>query len=117
MRLRPAPVALWRRELPFRGLDDQRRRRAVHRGLERRPAASYLIDDIHRVALPQEILRPAFASVRRPREVGAGLGPAVNHDNGPWVRALRRNLEFRVELAAEDRTAVDRRVLAAGEQI
>src|SRR6185436_4958507 len=77
-RLRPEAIAFGRDEALLRGVRIELRRLAVDVGFVRGPAPSRLVHDVHRVALPQEELRPPFASVRRPREVGPRLRAAVD---------------------------------------
>ena len=83
----------------------------------RRAAARHLIDHIDRVAAPHEILRPAFAAVRRAGEVGAGLAAAVDHHDRVGVRQRLRNEVFDVHVPGHRRARHRRVDLAAGEQI
>ena len=117
LRLRPLIVALGRDEALQRALEIRLR----HRPHARRPvagaAARDLIDYVDGIAAAHEILRPAFAAVRRAGEIGAGLAAAVDHDDGVGVKLLLRDHEFGVEVP-DHRRALDRRIdLAAGEQI
>src|SRR5580765_4328717 len=78
--------------------------------LIRGSSTSGLVHDIHRVALPQEELRPTLAAVRGTGEVGSRLRAAVNHDDGPRMRLTTRNLKLRIQMPAQYTAAVDRRV-------
>ena len=69
-----------------------------------------------RVALSQ-MLRPAFAPVRRAGEVRAGLASAVDEHDGPGVCLLARDLELGVHLATHHLPVVDRRVCSPGKQV
>ena len=63
-----------------------------------RTATAGLIHDIHRVAAAHEILRPAFAPVRRTQIRGAGAGAAMHHDERIGMRLFGRNAEFDIHL-------------------
>ena len=80
-------------------------------------AARHLIDHVDRVAAAYEILRPAFAPVRRPGEVGTGLAAAVHHHDRIRLGPPRRNHVLDVHVA-EHRAAFGGGVdLAADEEI
>ncbi len=117
-RLRPLHRAFGRNEAPLDEVDARRRQRAVRlRWPISRAAARDLVDHVHRVAAAHEILRPAFAPVRRAGEIGAGLAAAVHHNDRERMRAARRDHLLDIHLA-EHGTAFGRGVdLAADEEI
>src|SRR6516225_9011650 len=67
----------------------------------RRSGATRLVHNIDGVTLPQEELSPAFAIIRRSREIRSGLPETVNHDDRIRMRLSGRNLVFDVELTCE----------------
>src|SRR5207302_9380499 len=87
------------------------------RGLVAGAAAPGLVGKVDRIARAQEILRPAFAAVRRAGEVGGGLRRAWDDHDRIGLRAPARDLVLDIHLAAQHLAAVDRDVFAAGEQI
>src|SRR5215218_9702720 len=117
MRLRPHLESL-RRDKALLDLIDARR---LHRTVHLRPmggtAARDLVDHIHGIAAAHEVMRPAFAAVRRAGEVRAGLAAAVNHDDGIAVPQPLRNHVLDIHLS-DRRAALNRGIdLAADEEI
>src|ERR1700730_12318740 len=66
-----------------------------------------LIDHVDRVALANEILRPALATVRGAGEIGARHGAAMHHDDRIGHGFLRRNTNLDIHLAADVFAIVD----------
>ncbi len=113
MRLRPELVLRLLQIAPLRAFAVGEPLRAVHfRHMARAPAAR-LVDGVDRVAAAREILRPAFAPVRRAGEGRARAGTAVHHHDRIGMRLLLRDAHLDVHLADHVGLAVDGRALAA----
>ena len=107
LRLRPQAGTLGRGEAPLGAGEVGDADRPLRHREVRRASARHLVGDIDGVAAAQEILRPAFAAVRRAGEVGSGLPVAVDHHHRVGAAQPLRNPEFRVHLA-DHRRAFDR---------
>jgi hypothetical protein len=88
-------------------------RRSVGRGQIAGAAAAGLIDHVDGVALAHEVLRPAFAPVRRAGEIGARHGAAVHHHDRITVSLLRRDAHLNIHTVRHEGVPVDRRPPAA----
>ena len=81
--------------------------RPVSRGEIAGPRPAGLVDDIDRIALAHEILRPALAAVGGAGVIGARHGTAVHHDDRIGMRLLRRDAHLDIHLMADIVLAVD----------
>ena len=83
---------------------------------QRRAPAPHLIDDIDRIALPHEILRPAFLAVERAHEIDAGAQAPMHHDDGGGMLAPGGDHVFHEHVAGHHGAPVDLGHLAANEE-
>ncbi len=114
--LRPKLLQFRRSEALLDVADRRLARAAVDVAEESRAAAPRLIDDVDRIAVGDEIIGPAAASIRRAQEIRRGLAAAVNHHHRVGAGPVLGDLILHEHLADHDRLLVDLDIAAGNRE-